>query len=135
MSLSNLPKVIQASTSKVIFFNYPRYPNTCLHIMNELIKLILVKYKELSVSCSVRSSSLQFHALYSPWNSPGQNTGVGSLSLLQEIFPTQVSCTAGVFFTSWATREAHKDLKVISEYALPVIRIHKSRCIGKHTWS
>ena len=25
----------------------------------------------------------------SPWNSPGQNTGVGSLSLLQRIFPTQ----------------------------------------------
>ena len=24
----------------------------------------------------------------SPWNSPGQNTGVGSLSLLQRIFPT-----------------------------------------------
>ena len=28
------------------------------------------------------------HGLYSPRNSPGQNTGVGSLSLLQEIFPT-----------------------------------------------
>ena len=27
--------------------------------------------------------------LYSPWNSPGQNTEVGSLSLLQGIFPTQ----------------------------------------------
>ena len=27
--------------------------------------------------------------LYSPWNSLGQNTGVGSLSLLQGIFPTQ----------------------------------------------
>ena len=27
--------------------------------------------------------------LYSPWNSPGQNTGVGSLSLLQGIFPSQ----------------------------------------------
>ena len=26
-----------------------------------------------------------------PWNSPGQNTGEGSLSLLQEIFPTQGS--------------------------------------------
>jgi len=26
--------------------------------------------------------------LYSPWNSPEQNTGVGSLSLLQGIFPT-----------------------------------------------
>ena len=31
------------------------------------------------------------HGLYSPWNSPGQNTGVGSLSLLQGIFPTQGS--------------------------------------------
>ena len=28
---------------------------------------------------------------YSPWSSPGQNTGVGSLSLLQGIFPTQGS--------------------------------------------
>ena len=27
--------------------------------------------------------------LYSPWNSPGQDTGVGSLSLLQGTFPTQ----------------------------------------------
>ena len=40
---------------------------------------------------SVMSDSLQPHGLYSPWNSPGQNTGVGSLSLLQEIFPTQGS--------------------------------------------
>jgi len=35
--------------------------------------------------------SLQPHGLYSPWNSPGQNSGVGSLSLLQGIFPTQGS--------------------------------------------
>ena len=28
---------------------------------------------------------------YSPWNSPGQNTGVSSLSFLQGIFPTQGS--------------------------------------------
>ena len=34
-------------------------------------------------------NSLQLHELYSPWNSPGQNTGVGSLSLLKGIFPTQ----------------------------------------------
>ena len=40
---------------------------------------------------SVMSDSLQPHGLYSPWNSPGQNTGVGSLSLLQGIFPTQGS--------------------------------------------
>ena len=37
------------------------------------------------------SISLRPHRLYSPWNSPGQNTGVGSLSLLQGIFPTQGS--------------------------------------------
>ena len=33
------------------------------------------------------SDSLRPHGLYSPWNSPGQNTGVGSLSLLQGSFP------------------------------------------------
>ena len=37
--------------------------------------------------------SLWLHGLYSPWNSPGQNTGVGSLSLHQGIFPTQRSNT------------------------------------------
>ena len=35
------------------------------------------------------SDSLQPHGLCSPWNSPGQNTGVGSLSLLQQIFVIQ----------------------------------------------
>ena len=34
---------------------------------------------------------LQLCGLYSPWNSPGQNTGMGSLFLLQGIFPTQGS--------------------------------------------
>ena len=44
-----------------------------------------------SASHSVESNSLRPHGLYSPRNSPGQNTGVGSLSLLQEIFLTQES--------------------------------------------
>ena len=44
-----------------------------------------------SESCSVVSDSLPTHGLYSPGNSPGQNAGVGSLSLLQGIFPTQGS--------------------------------------------
>ena len=35
------------------------------------------------------SDSLWPHGLYSPWNSLGQNTGVGTLSLLQGIFPMQ----------------------------------------------
>ena len=40
---------------------------------------------------SVVPNSLQPDGLYSSWNSPGQNTGVDSLSLLQGIFPTQGS--------------------------------------------
>ena len=44
-----------------------------------------------SESCSVVSDSLRPHELYSPRNSPGQNTRVGSLSLLLGIFPTQES--------------------------------------------
>ena len=43
-----------------------------------------------SESCSVVADSLWPHGLYSPRNS-GQNTGVGSLSLLWGIFPTQGS--------------------------------------------
>ena len=75
--------------------------------------------------------TLQPHGLYSPRNSPSQNTRVGSRSLLQEIFPTQgsnlglpncrwilyqmsgssqprnwtgVSCIARRFFTNWDIR-------------------------------
>ena len=44
-----------------------------------------------SESHSVMSDSLQPHGLYSPWKSLGQNTRVGSISLLQRIFPTQGS--------------------------------------------
>ena len=44
-----------------------------------------------SESFSVVSDSLQPHELQSPRNSPGQITGVGSLSLLQGIFPIQGS--------------------------------------------
>ena len=44
-----------------------------------------------SESCSVVSASLRLHGLCSPCNSPGQNTRVGSLSLLQGIVPIQGS--------------------------------------------
>ena len=37
------------------------------------------------------SDSLGSPGVYCLWNSPGQNTGVGSLSLLHGIFPTQES--------------------------------------------
>ena len=51
-------------------------------------------------SHSVVSDSLPSHGLYSPWNSPGQNTGVGSHSLLQEIFPSQES-NPGLLHYRW----------------------------------
>ena len=72
-------------------------------------------------SRSVVSDSLQPHGLYSPWNSPGWNTGVGSLYQLslkgsprmlewvaysfsrgssQPRNRTGVSCIAGRFFTN-----------------------------------
>ena len=65
---------------KTDFFQFCGYCwvfQICCHIVSE--------------SCSVVSNSLQPHGLWSPWNSLGQNTGVGSLSLLQGIFPTQRS--------------------------------------------
>ena len=37
-----------------------------------------------SESRSVMSDSLQPHGLYSPWNSPGKDTGVGCHALLQK---------------------------------------------------
>ena len=57
---------------------------TCIPVSQEAGKWV-------SESCSVVSDSFQPHVLHSPWNSPGQNTGVSSLSLLQGILPTQGS--------------------------------------------
>ena len=54
-------------------------------------KWIYVVQKVTHPSTPFVFNSSQPHGLYSPWNSPGQNTGVGSLSLLQGIFPTQGS--------------------------------------------
>ena len=69
-----------------------------------------------SESCSVVSNSLWPHGLYSPWNSPGQNTGVGSLSLLQGIFPTQES-NPGLLHCRWILYQlSHKGSPRILEW-------------------
>ena len=63
-----------------------------------------------SESCSVVSDSLWPYGLYSPWNSPGQNIGVGSLSFLQGIFPTQglnpglQHCRQILYQLSWSVK-------------------------------
>ena len=67
------------------------------------------------------SSSLGTHRLYSPWNSPGQNTGLVALSFSRGSSQPgdwmQVSHIAGGFFTSWATREAQEYLSVASSFS------------------
>ena len=54
-----------------------------------------------SESHSAMSDSLPPHGLYYPWNSPGQNTEVGSLSILQGIFSTQGS-NPGLLHCRWS---------------------------------
>ena len=58
---------------------------------------------------------------YSPGNSPGQKTGVGSLSLLQWIFLTQESNQGllhcrWIFFTNWAIKEALLNNRVVKQW-------------------
>ena len=67
-------------------------------------------------SCSVVSDSLRPHGVYSPWNSPGQNTGVGSLFLLQGIFPTQ-EFNQGLLHCRWIPYQlSHKGSPRITEW-------------------
>jgi len=76
--------------SKSLLAIYFTHGNVSFHVTlsNPFLTWSEEKWSE---SHSVMSNSLQPYGLYSPRNSPGQNTGVGSLSLLQEIFPTQGS--------------------------------------------
>ena len=56
-----------------------------------LLDNFMIHIESESQSHSVVSDSLWPHGLYSPWNPPGQNTGVGCHALLQGIFPTKGS--------------------------------------------
>ena len=71
----------------------------------------VTRMKNESESHKVVSDSLPPQGLNSPWNSSGQNTGVGnypfSSGSSQPRDGTQVSWIASGFFNSWATREAH----------------------------
>ena len=79
---------------------------TCFTVFLEYVK----------VSHSVMSDSLWPNGLYSPWNSPGQNTGLGSLSLLQGIFPTQ-GLNSGLPCCRWTLYQlSHKESPRILEW-------------------
>ena len=73
-----------------------------------------------SESRSVVSKSLQPCGLHSPWHSPGQDTVVGSLSLLQGIFPTQ----------GWnqGLHHCRRILYQLSHQGSPVVTLTKLGC-------
>ena len=70
-------KTIEMTSNQCCIINTHLHTHTHIHYCAK-------KYSE-SESRSVVSDSLRPHGLYSPWNSPGQSTGVGSRSLLQGI--------------------------------------------------
>ena len=89
-------------------------------LYEEALQIAKKRRESESESCSAVSNSMQPHGLYSPWNSPGQNTGAGSCSLLQGSSQprdwTQVSHIAGRFFTVWGSRQACPTLINTSKY-------------------
>ena len=90
---TNLPGCSKSSTKKKVHRNSYVNNNKRTQINNLLY----------TSSRSVVSDSLKPRGLYSPWNSPGKNTGVGSRSLLQGIFPTQgwnpgLPCCRGILY-------------------------------------
>ena len=83
------------------------HPNTSCCYWPARLFIPLVKW-----SHSVMYNLLWPHGLQSPWNSPGQNTGIPfSRVSSQPRDRTQVSHTAGRFFTIWATREVFIPLR------------------------
>ena len=68
-----------------------------------------------------RSPALQVNSLPAEPQGKAKNTRVSSLSLFQQIFPTQEliggSCIAGGFFNNWSTREVQ---------LIPIVRVSPS---------
>ena len=70
------------------------------------------------------SDSLQPHGLYTPWNSLGQDTGVGSLSLLQGNFSTQGSNSGLLHCRQILYQLSHKGSpRILPEFAQ--IHVHQ----------
>ena len=109
-----------------------------------------VKWSE---SRSVVSNSLKPHGLYSPQNPPGKNTGVGSVSLLQGIFPTlrsnpglphsgqilyQLSCQGSHYGRKRLSTSGSKKASQVAQVKESICHVHR-RCgldpwVGKIPW-
>ena len=72
-------------------WSFTSFKTQLIFLCNLFCFLLAPSESEVKVRVTQSCPSLQPHGLYSPRNYPGQNTGVGSCSLLQGIFPTQGS--------------------------------------------
>ena len=83
MGAKEMPNLMQMK--KVVCF----WEGSWYHWLSKIMRLSYCELRrKWSESRSVMSDSLSPDGLYSSWNSPGQNTGVRSLSLLQGLFPS-----------------------------------------------
>ena len=133
--ITNTPNALESSTTSFMHMCV-LYSQNCAHIFILFCNLIFQRIsfntfpldlESESVGHSIVTDSLQPHGLepawlLCPWDFPGKNTEVHCHSLLQEGRPfswvswprnrTWVSCIAGRFFTTWATREAMQETQV-----------------------
>ena len=108
--------------------------NFCGGCRSIVTSLVHSKERKLvAQSCSTLCNStrgphltLQPTRLLGPWDSPGKNSGVGCHFLLQGIIPnpglglptqTRASCTAGRFFTNWATGRRYSKSSITLNYS------------------
>ena len=84
----------------------------CVHVCVHKCECVLVKVK-VAQSCPTLCDPMCYT---SPWNSPGKNTGVGRLSLIQGIFPTQ-GLNPGLPHCRWILHQlSHKGNSRILEW-------------------
>ena len=88
-------------------------------IWKKLLYIVCVSHSVMSDS--LRPCGLWSARLLSPWNSPGKNTGVGSLSLLPEIFPTQI-LNPGLLY-------CRQILYCLSHQGSPLFIMQANKCI------
>ena len=65
------------------------FKDDMINLINNIQLLLNASPVQVQVQVTQSCLTLRPHGIYSPWSSPGQNTGVGGFSLLQGIFPTQ----------------------------------------------
>ena len=73
-----------------------------------------------SESCSVMSDSLRYHGLYSRWDSPGQNTGMGSISLYRRSSQPRDGAAGEDMRVPWTARRSNQSMlkETNPEYSL-----------------